>query len=317
METSRSIIIEDSKALNEIFGANDSNVKVFEDILGVPILTRGNEIFIDTDDGRVITAFKKMLTRLEEFARQGRSTSPEIIKTIYNSIDEEKTEKIDFLKKNVVFIPSFIKKVFPKSYNQAVYIDAIGRSEMVFGIGPAGTGKTYLAVAQALKSVLSHEKKKLVITRPVVEADESLGFLPGDLEQKIQPYLRPIYDSIQSLVPQELLKRLIENEVIEIAPLAYMRGRTFSNSFIILDEAQNTTQKQMLMFLTRIGEGSKAVITGDITQTDLPKRVSSGLVHAIPILKNIEEIKFVFLEKRDIVRNPLVKKIIRAYEEKS
>jgi phosphate starvation-inducible PhoH-like protein len=185
---------------------------------------------------------------------------------------------------------------------------------MTFSIGPAGTGKTYLAVAQALKCVLSRDKRKLILTRPVVEAGENLGFLPGDLEQKISPYLRPLYDAMESFVAPETIHRLEENRILEIAPLAYMRGRTLSDCFVILDEAQNTTKEQMKMFLTRLGESTKAVITGDITQIDLPQRRNSGLLDVISVLKTIREIDFIFLGEEDVVRNPLVRKIVRAYE---
>ncbi|HVP19823.1 MAG TPA: PhoH family protein, partial [Spirochaetia bacterium] len=202
----------------------------------------------------------------------------------------------------------------PRTYNQALYLDAIERNELVFGVGPAGTGKTYLAVAQALKQVLGQTRRKLIITRPVVEAGESLGYLPGDLTQKIHPYLRPLYDAIESLIPLEMFRRMEENGIIEIAPLAYMRGRTLSEAFIILDEAQNTTREQMKMFLTRIGENSRTVVTGDITQIDLPRKSDSGLLTVIPILRAIREICFTFFEERDVVRNPLVRKIVHAYE---
>ena len=302
--------------MGEILGVNDQNLKILENILGIKIFTQGNEIILDTDDEQIYTIFKKMLNQMEDYVRQGQTPGSQIIHTIYNSLNTGETEKLNFLKKKQIFLPVFLKSVFPRSYNQAVYLDYIENYELIFSIGPAGTGKTFLAVAHALKSILGHDKRKLIITRPVVEADESLGFLPGDLEQKIKPYLRPIYDSIESIIPAELFKRLLDNGTIEIAPLAYMRGRTFADSIIILDEAQNTTKKQMFMFLTRMGENSKCIITGDITQTDLPKNIKSGLIHASSVLKEIDEIKFVFFAKKDIVRSPLVKKIIQAYEEK-
>jgi phosphate starvation-inducible PhoH-like protein len=204
--------------------------------------------------------------------------------------------------------------VAPKTIGQQQYIEAIRLHDITFGIGPAGTGKTYLAVAQALSQVCGQNRRKLVVTRPVVEAGESLGFLPGDLGQKLQPYLRPLYDAIESLIPPEALARLEEAGAIEVAPLAYMRGRTLSNAFIILDEAQNTTREQMKMFLTRIGENSRTVVTGDITQIDLPRKSDSGLLSVIPILTPIREIRFTFFEERDVVRNPLVRKIVHAYE---
>ena len=185
---------------------------------------------------------------------------------------------------------------------------------IVFAVGPAGTGKTYLAIAHALKEILEKKKRKLVLTRPVVEAGESLGFLPGDLNQKISPYLRPLYDAIDSLIPFNVIRKLEENRIIEIAPLAYMRGRSLKDSYIVLDEAQNTTKEQMKMFLTRLGEGSKAIITGDITQIDIPSRKKSGLIHSLDVLKDVKEIQFSYFSSQDIVRSSIVKEIVNAYE---
>ncbi len=195
-----------------------------------------------------------------------------------------------------------------------MYVQGMNTYEMSFGIGPAGTGKTYLAMAHALSEVLSRKKRKLVLTRPVVEAGESLGFLPGDLTQKLNPYLRPLYDAMESLIPVESTRRLEENSVLEIAPLAYMRGRSLKDCYIILDEAQNTSREQMKMFLTRIGEGSKVVITGDVTQIDLPRKNDSGLLHAAKVLRDIQEIRFNYFTTRDVVRSELVRSIIHAYE---
>jgi len=233
---------------------------------------------------------------------------------VHSSIASGEEEEANTLKRNLIVIPNGFRKVYPRTFNQALYVESIESHELVFGVGPAGTGKTYLAVAEALKQILGQNRRKLIITRPVVEAGESLGFLPGDLTQKIHPYLRPLYDAIESLVPMEVFRRMEENGTIEIAPLAYMRGRTLSGAFIILDEAQNTTREQMKMFLTRIGENSRTVITGDITQIDLPRKSDSGLLSVIPILTPIREIRFTFFEERDVVRNPLVRKIVHAYE---
>ncbi|HEY9593832.1 MAG TPA: PhoH family protein, partial [Spirochaetia bacterium] len=244
----------------------------------------------------------------------GQLPGPDLIRSLHSSLANGEEEKAEALKRNLIVIPGGLRKVYPRTFNQAQYLESIETNEIVFGVGPAGTGKTYLAVAQALKQVLGQSRRKLIITRPVVETGESLGFLPGDLTQKIHPYLRPLYDAIESLIPAELFRRLEENGVIEIAPLAYMRGRTLSGAFIILDEAQNTTREQMKMFLTRIGESSRTVITGDITQIDLPRKSDSGLLTVIPILTPIHEIRFTFFEERDVVRNPLVRKIVHAYE---
>jgi phosphate starvation-inducible PhoH-like protein len=214
----------------------------------------------------------------------------------------------------LIHIPHGFSKVYPRGRNQTKYIQGMRSYDITFCVGPAGTGKTYLAIAQALYLVLSKQMRKLVLTRPVVEAGESLGFLPGDLAQKINPYLRPLYDAMESLVPFDMIRRMEENRVIEIAPLAYMRGRSLNDCFIILDEAQNTTKEQMKMFLTRLGQGAKAVITGDTTQIDLPKRVDSGLLHALSILSEVEGIHIAYLNTGDVVRHPLIKKIIEAYE---
>ena len=213
-----------------------------------------------------------------------------------------------------ISIPGSTRKVYPKTRNQCALVNAFRKNDLVFAVGPAGSGKTFLAVAEALRLVLSKKINSIILTRPVVEAGESLGFLPGSLEEKINPYLRPLYDSMNSCIPHETVHKLTENGIIEIAPLAYMRGRTLNNAAVILDEAQNTTSEQMKMFLTRMGENSKVFITGDITQIDLPKRYNSGLVHALKILRDIPEISIVELDGSDVVRSSLVRKIVQAYE---
>jgi phosphate starvation-inducible PhoH-like protein len=221
----------------------------------------------------------------------------------------------DPMRAAMIRIPHGFRHVFPRGRNQASYVLGMRSHDICFCVGPAGTGKTYLAIAEALNLVLSKKMHKLILTRPVVEAGESLGFLPGDLAQKINPYLRPLYDAMEALVPCELIRRMEEDRIIEIAPLAYMRGRSLNNCAIILDEAQNTSKEQMKMFLTRIGEGARAVITGDATQIDLPKRIDSGLLHAVSILSQVEGIYFAYLHTGDVVRNPLIKKIIQAYDD--
>ncbi len=314
MENPLTVVVSDETILPEICGANDSNLKVIEDLLGVRVYSRGNEILLDTLDDSLQRTFTLLLQELQDHIRLGQLPGPDLIRSIHSSLASGEEEKVEVLKRNLVVIPNGLRKVYPRTYNQALYVESINRYEIAFGVGPAGTGKTYLAVAQALKQVLSQTRRKLIITRPVVEAGESLGFLPGDLTQKIHPYLRPLYDAIESLIPMEVFRRMEENGVIEIAPLAYMRGRTLSNAFIILDEAQNTTREQMKMFLTRIGENARTVITGDITQIDLPRKSDSGLLTVIPILTPIREIRFTFFEERDVVRNALVRKIVHAYE---
>jgi len=309
----QAIVLNDS-VLNEICGVNDQNLKIFEDLLGVDVFSRGNEVFLETDDESIQSKFKSMIIQLEDYVKMGQQPNPDILREIYDSVFNGESKKINLLKSTFLTVPKVNTKVFPRNYNQALYIDAINKHEMVFGIGPAGTGKTYLAVAHALKEILSHSKRKLVLTRPLVEAGEHLGFLPGDLEKKVNPFLRPLYDAMESIVSYQIIRELEESKIIEVVPLAYMRGRTLANSIIILDEAQNTTKQQMKMFLTRIGEGSKTIITGDITQIDLNVRNNSGLLHIISILDDIEEICFTFFNDKDVVRNKLVKKIIQAYE---
>jgi phosphate starvation-inducible PhoH-like protein len=308
------VVLKNPERIQELFGANDGNLSVFEDLLGVRIFFQGNQIYLDSCDEAKRRLFERVLGELEDHIALGQLPGPDLIRAVYGSLNTDKDQGADLLKDTSVVIPGGLKKVFPRSVRQALYLKSIETRDLVFSIGPAGTGKTYLAVAQALKSVLSRSRRKLILTRPVVEAGENLGFLPGDLEQKISPYLRPLYDAMESFIAPEALRRLEENRIIEIAPLAYMRGRTLSECFVILDEAQNTTKEQMKMFLTRLGEGTQAVVTGDITQIDLPKRASSGLLDVISILKPIREIEFVFLGDEDVVRNPLVRKIVRAYE---
>ena len=308
------VVVSDQTILPEICGANDSNLKVVEELLGAPVFSRGNEIFLDSVDDATQKTFTRLLQQLEDHIRLGQLPGPDLIRSIHGGLAAGEQEKVDLLKRSQVVIPNGLRKVYPRTYNQALYLQAIERSEIVFGVGPAGTGKTYLAVAQALRQVLSQTVRKIILTRPVVEAGESLGYLLGDLEQKIHPYLRPLYDAIESLVPLEVFRRLEDNGAIEIAPLAYMRGRTLARAVIILDEAQNSTREQMKMFLTRIGENSRTVVTGDITQIDLPRKSDSGLLSVIPILTPIREIRFTFFEERDVVRNPLVRKIVHAYE---
>ena len=308
------VVLKNPERIQELFGANDGNLSVFEDLLGVRLYFQGNHVYLDSNDEDKRLLFKRILGELEDHISLGQIPGPDLIRAVYRTLNTDKDEGTELLKDTCVIIPGGLKKVFARSYRQALYLKAIDTKDLVFSIGPAGTGKTYLAVAQALKSVLSRSRRILILTRPVVEAGENLGFLPGDLVQKISPYLRPLYDAMEAFIPPEVLRRLEENRIIEIAPLAYMRGRTLSECFVILDEAQNTSKEQMKMFLTRLGEGTQAVITGDITQIDLPKRKLSGLLDVISILKPIREIVFVFLGEEDVVRNPLVRKIVRAYE---
>ena len=321
MEDKFSIVLEDHRILTDICGSNDSNLKLIEELLEAEVYTNGNELLLSSSDKDKIDFFSRIVEKVEDYTKRGGVPGKDLIKCIYSgialsrngSIQEEKRDDRDIENLELI-IPGSTKKVFPRSVNQVELIRKFNSYDIVFTTGPAGTGKTYLAVAKALSDILQKKKRKLIITRPVVEAGESLGFLPGDLIQKISPYLRPLYDAIEAILPFEIIQKMEESNMIEIAPLAYMRGRSLSDSFIILDEAQNTTKEQMKMFLTRIGEGSKAVITGDITQIDLPNKKHSGLIHALNTLKNIRQIGFSFFTSDDVMRNPLVKKIIDAYE---
>ena len=319
MEEKYSIILENHKKLTELCGSNDSNLKLIEKLLGLNVHTIGNEIYFVSENNSKQKTFIKIIEKLEKYSEKGFVPTPDLIKGIYSSMiyddlpvnEENKNNQIEDLE---IIIPGSSRRIYPKSNNQVFFIKNMLNFDINFGVGPAGTGKTFLSIARALSEVLQKRKRKLILTRPVVEAGENLGFLPGDLAQKISPYLRPLYDAMESLIPFELIQKMEETRVIEIAPLAYMRGRSLTDSFVILDEAQNTTKEQMKMFLTRLGEGSKAVITGDITQIDLADKRKSGLIHAVNILKDINEIGFTQFTSADVMRNPLVKKIIDAYE---
>jgi phosphate starvation-inducible PhoH-like protein len=298
-----------------VCGANDGNLKVIEGIFGGRIAARGNEICLEGADPAAAGRFKTMMDSLITAVKEGEYPSPEYVRTLADASALNDSLSINAKPIDAIIqIPHGFNRIYPRSKNQAAYIRGMRSSDISFCVGPAGTGKTYLAIAEALSLVLSKKLRKLVLTRPVVEAGENLGFLPGDLAQKINPYLRPLYDAMESLIPYEIIHRMEESRAIEIAPLAYMRGRSLNDCVVILDEAQNTTKEQMKMFLTRIGESARAVITGDATQIDLPKRFESGLLHAVSILKEVEGIHFSFLHTADVVRNPLIKKIIEAYD---
>ncbi len=305
------IVVPNQEILSLVCGTNDKNLALIEKHLGVPVYTTGNELSIDTDEISVQEDFKFIIDRIVDEISDGEKNSQDIITSVLN------TEKHANIEECSILVPGALRKIYPHTQNQADYVQLLRTKDMVFCTGSAGSGKTFLAVAEALRLILSHKVNRLIITRPVVEAGESLGFLPGDLEQKISPYLQPFYDSMESIIPRETVKRLIESEIIQVAPLAYMRGRTLNNSVIILDEAQNTTNEQMKMFLTRMGEGAKVFITGDVTQIDLPKKIPSGLIQAVRILSSINEIGIMELTSEDVVRHPLVKKIVKAYERES
>lgn len=302
------IVVPDNDVLSCLCGTNDKNLQLIEEHLGVPVFTKGNELSVENAAPEICQKFQFIVDRIVDEVQSGGKNSDDIILTVLNTKRKINAEEM------VIMVPGAVRRVYPRTQGQAEYVNLLQTRDMVFCTGSAGSGKTYLAVAEALRLILAHKKSKLIITRPVVEAGESLGFLPGDLEDKIDPYLRPLRDAMETILPPESVKRLFEAGIVEVAPLAYMRGRTLNNAVVILDEAQNTTCAQMKMFLTRMGENTKVFVTGDPSQIDLPKKVESGLMHSINILSKIEDIGFMELTAEDVVRNPLVKKIVKAYE---
>lgn len=302
------------RGLETLFGVHDQNIKYLESLLDIRINARGQDVSIDGDPKDVETA-ERILEDFAELFQEGRTFTDKELREAFAQIAEDRAFSLRDYFTKTRFNPSGKKQVAPKSANQRRYIQAIQDQDVVFGIGVAGTGKTYLAVAMAVQALMQKQVNRIVLARPAVEAGEKLGFLPGDLQDKVDPYLRPLYDALFDLIDYERVTRLLEKRVIEVAPLAFMRGRTLSDAFIILDEAQNTTSEQMKMFLTRIGFGSKAVITGDVTQVDLPTGKRSGLIEAERVLSKIEGIDFIYFTDKDVVRHKLVQMIIRAYEE--
>lgn len=299
--------------LSRLLGIYDENLNVVTKELGVVAYTENTEIKISGEEEKVVLA-KTVLEKLLDIISSGEPLDKTRVVYCMEMAKEGNTEGIEKIMSGVVAVTSRGKQIKCKTLGQKKYIEAIKKNTVVFGVGPAGTGKTYLAVALAVTAYKAHEVEKIILTRPAVEAGEKLGFLPGDLQTKVDPYLRPLYDALQEMFGLETYQKLLEKGVIEIAPLAYMRGRTLSNAFIILDEAQNTTKEQMKMFLTRMGESSKMVVTGDVTQIDLPDGKKSGLKHAVSILKNIEGVETVTLTHKDVVRHALVMEIIKAYD---
>ena len=304
------------RGLETLFGVHDQNIKYLESLLDVRINARGQDVSIDGDPKDVETA-ERILEDFSELFKEGRQFTDKELREAFAQIAEDRAFSLRDYFTKARFNPAGKKQVAPKSANQRKYIQTIQERDVVFGIGVAGTGKTYLAVAMAVQALMQKQVNRIVLARPAVEAGEKLGFLPGDLQDKVDPYLRPLYDALFDLIDYERVTRLLEKRVIEVAPLAFMRGRTLSDAFIILDEAQNTTSEQMKMFLTRIGFGSKAVITGDVTQVDLPIGKRSGLIEAERVLSNLEGIDFVYFTDKDVVRHKLVQMIIRAYEDHS
>lgn len=296
-----------------LLGNGDAHVKVLEDELNISVITRGEAIAVAGEEDKALLA-TNILQALLNVIRKGINISS---RDVIYAIELSKKGTLEYfheLYEEEIAKTAKGKTIRVKTLGQRQYVHAIRKNDLVFGIGPAGTGKTYLAVVMAINALKSGEVKKIILTRPAVEAGESLGFLPGDLKEKVDPYLRPLYDALHDLLGMEQTQRMIERGTIEIAPLAYMRGRTLDDAFVILDEAQNTTGAQMKMFLTRLGFDSKMVITGDRSQIDLPKGIRSGLVRAEDILKGVGGISFLYLEQSDVVRHPLVARIINAYE---
>jgi phosphate starvation-inducible PhoH-like protein len=301
------------RGLETLFGVHDQNIKYLESLLDVQINGRGHSVSVDGDPKDVETV-QQILQDFADLFSEGRQFTDKELREAFAQIAEDRAYSLRDYFTRSRFSPAGKKQVAPKSAMQRHYVEAIQQKDIVFGIGPAGTGKTYLGVAMAVQALMQKQVNRIVLARPAVEAGEKLGFLPGDLQEKVDPYLRPLYDALFDLVDYERVTRLLEKRVIEIAPLAFMRGRTLSDAFVILDEAQNTTSEQMKMFLTRIGFGSKAVITGDVTQIDLPTGKRSGLVEAERVLANIEGIEFIYFSEKDVVRHKLVQMIIKAYE---
>jgi len=299
--------------LETLFGSFDDNLKSLETTFNVHFRSKGHDLIVQGEEADVDMA-ERVLQQLSALVREGYRLSKADVKTAAQLVSDDPAVELrdHFLK--AVLRPSGKRQVVAKSGNQRRYLEAIDRCDIVFGIGPAGTGKTYLAMAQAVSFLLSKRVSRIILARPAVEAGEKLGFLPGDLQEKVNPYLRPLYDALYDMMEIDRAERLVERGAIEIAPIAFMRGRTLNDAFVILDEAQNTTSEQMKMFLTRLGFGSKAVVTGDITQIDLPVGRASGLVEAMKVVGHIEGIEFVFFDERDVVRHALVQQIVKAYE---
>jgi phosphate starvation-inducible PhoH-like protein len=296
-----------------LFGIHDENLKSIEKALGVHIVTRGDELLVEGEPAQV-AKLENIFQQFSELVDEGYRVSAGDLRVALRLLRQDPDVSLkDFFIRSVLQLPKG-KRVMPRSVNQLVYLKAIEENDIVLGVGPAGTGKTYLAVATAVAAFNQKKVNRIILARPAVEAGEKLGFLPGDLQEKINPYLRPLYDALYDVMDAEKVVHLLERGAIEIAPIAFMRGRTLNDSFIILDEAQNTTSEQMKMFLTRIGFGSKAVVTGDVTQIDLPPGKTSGLVESIEILSHINGIEFVYFDETDVVRHPLVQSIIRAYD---
>lgn len=314
MEKQEIIINIPMEHMKNVFGQFDSYLKKIERTLKVTVVARGEGIHVIGDE-RAVEKTKKIFENLIALSLRGNTITEQNVDYILSLSFEEKENEVLEIEKDLICHTIQGKPIKPKTLGQKAYVDAIREKMIVFGAGPAGTGKTYLAMAMAIQAFKNDEVSRIILTRPAIEAGEKLGFLPGDLQSKVDPYLRPLYDALYQIMGADSFMKNMEKGLIEVAPLAYMRGRTLDNAFIILDEAQNTTPAQMKMFLTRIGFGSKVVVTGDITQKDLPSGQKSGLEVAERVLKKIDDIAFCTLTSKDVVRHPLVQKIVKAYED--
>ncbi len=307
------MVVDGVDQLMALFGVRDENVETIRRELNVEIFAHGNEITLSGDEEKVRQA-RAVLERLVGIVARGETIDKTRIRYAVELAGEGNADRIDEIMRDVIAITYRGRQVKCKTLGQKQYVEAIKANTCTFAVGPAGTGKTYLAIAMAVVALKNKDVERIILTRPAVEAGEKLGFLPGDLQQKVDPYLRPLYDALNDMMGAESYQRLLERGAVEVAPLAYMRGRTLNDAFIILDEAQNTTSEQMKMFLTRMGMGSKMIVTGDVTQIDLPAGKRSGLVEALEVLKDVEDIGMVRLTHRDVVRHELVQAIVRAYE---
>ncbi|MCE9571665.1 MAG: PhoH family protein [Deltaproteobacteria bacterium] len=307
------LTFDDPEAFQALLGTNNTRLKLIERTAGVSLYQRGNEITIEAEEAAAVIA-KSALEQLYGFARRGRALGSDDVVRAVKVLRQDGGAELAPIFSDTVLVPRAGRPISPKGLAQKQYVDAVRANDICFATGPAGTGKTYLAMALAVKGLLDKQWKRIVLTRPAVEAGEKLGFLPGTLEEKVNPYLRPLYDALHDMLDPDKIQRFMTDDIIEVAPLAFMRGRTLNDSFVILDEAQNTTPEQMKMFLTRLGFGAKAVVTGDPSQTDLPRGMRSGLVDALGLLDGIRGIGISRFTDADVVRHPLVAEIVRAYD---
>lgn len=306
----------DSRVFQIVTGNNDRNITVLSSLLNVNVYSKGDDIFVDSNDEAVIKILEVVFEALIKIASTNIIIKERDVIYIAKLAESKGVDQITsvYTKREFIVKTYNGKSLYAKTLNQKLYLDAINKNDMVFSIGPAGTGKTYVAVINAIAKLKTGEVKKIILTRPAVEAGENLGFLPGDLKEKVDPYLRPLYDALYEVLGSTQVEEMLEKGIIEIAPLAYMRGRTLENAYVILDEAQNTTTNQMKLFLTRLGFNSKMVITGDITQIDLPRNKQSGMIQAVKLLENLKGISIVTFDRVDVIRHPLVQKVLSRYE---